>query len=231
MSSTHNTTNRSFATAQEGLECWSDQHRFSYEIAYPSRIDMLSELNDVFEEVMIDDIYRLQQISQPGDVWIDVGSHLGFFSIAAMQAGSHVKLAVDADREIAQCARYNTAMFMAQSVARGLISTHIPEPFVAVEKVSSATQLIDFNFKAWMPEYRRRCLKLDIQGDEVRVFADRHASALAEQYDLIVLEYHQPIASEMSMLMENAGWSIINIQSHSDSLLGIDTNIIWAESR
>lgn len=227
MGNTDITGKRSFMRAYEGLESWCDSNLFGYEIAYPSRDNMTEEIMDVIREVMVDDVYRLESITNPSDCWVDIGSHVGLFSIAVMQAGASVVLAVDADKEMADCAAYTTSMFKSQSVGRGLISSNIPDPFVVNETVTSASQLIDFNF------YRgsRRCLKLDIQGSEIDVFRSDNASSIADQYDLIVVEYHDANISEFSMLMENAGWFITSIVKHEDTLLNTPTHLIWAESK
>ena len=88
-----------FMQRNDGVSSWKTS-AFTYDIAYPERVVSIEEIEDIINEVMIDDVYRLQKNTQPSDIWIDVGSHVGFFSIAAMQAGARVYMAIEADPDI-----------------------------------------------------------------------------------------------------------------------------------
>jgi FkbM family methyltransferase len=218
-----------FMQRNDGVSSWKTS-AFTYDIAYPERVVSIEEIEDIINEVMIDDVYRLQKNTQPSDIWIDVGSHVGFFSIAAMQAGARVYMAIEADPDIAACTRYNTVMFKGQSVARGMMHNHVVDPFVYNDRVVSAEQLLDFNIDRFHDEVGRKCLKLDIQHSENDVFNSDDAYKLAEQYDVLVLEYHNEITSDVSTLLENIGWNITSITAHKDVQLCIPTTMIWAMS-
>lgn len=218
-----------FMQRNDGLWSWKTS-AFLYDIAYPEKVVSSSEIEDIISEVMVDDVYRLQKITQPGDVWVDVGSHVGLFSIAAMQAGARVHAAIEADADIAPCARYNTAMFKGQSVARKLMNHRVVDPFVIYERIVQARQLLDFNINVFHDDVRRKCLKIDIQGSEIEVFNSDDASKIAEQYDLLVLEYHDDIPYNISVLLEDNGWNITGISAHRDTLMNIPTNLVWAKS-
>ena len=91
-------------------------------------------------------------------------------------------------------------------------------------------QLLDFNIDRFHDEVGRKCLKLDIQHSENDVFNSDDAYKLAEQYDVLVLEYHNEITSDVSTLLENIGWNITSITAHKDVQLCIPTTMIWAMS-
>lgn len=213
-----------------GVEAWGKG--FIYDVASPADALFALEIDGVVGELMLDDIYSLTTITKPGDVWIDAGAHVGLFSIAAMQAGSEVTGIIDMDADLAWCAWRNVTAFRHQMELRGMLPSPGIVPVVLDEEIKTAQRLVDASMlpaPIWM-EKRRSCLKLDVQGAEASIFDGSGLADLAEAFDLIVFEWHQPDTEHLLPVMENAGWQIDRVRSHTDVLLNCPTSIIWATS-
>lgn len=221
-----------FSQSSEGVASWCESNKFVYDVAYPSSVDS-NEIADVMGEVFTDDAYRLQSITHHGDVWVDIGCHVGLFSIAAIQAGAHVGVMVDMDAERLVLADSNVRLFRDQSIARRLQSVWCSYPHASVEEISNVDQLVSLAAECgtdYFPDKTRTCLKLDIQGYEKTIFSDINIKNLSKHYQMMVFEYHFEDLDDMALNLERAGWSIEKIKRHNDVLLGIDTYLVWAVS-
>lgn len=218
---------------QSNMHTGPRQDGFFYDIAFPDMgLDLYEEIQDVIAEVIEEDIYLLSRFSSGKDVWVDAGSHVGLFSIAAIQSGAEVSCIIDMDSRLAFCALSNINSFHRQLDARRPFTPKPIEPFVIIEKIEGADILVEASMlpaRAWGGG-RRSCLKLDVQGSEADIFDGSGLSDLAAAYDLIVLEWHQPSAEHLLPVMESSGWKVERVQSHEDVLLGCKTSIIWATS-
>lgn len=221
-----------FSQSRDGLSQWAADQGFVYDIAYPDDINE-HEITDVIAEVFFSDAYKLQTITQPGDVWVDVGCHVGLFSIAAMQAGAQVGVVVDMDATRLYSADVNTRLFSHQSRARGLYPSDCVDVYSYLEEIRNVDQLTDLAkicSNDFFPSRTRTCLKMDIQGAERSVFNDTQLGDLAKHYQLMVFEYHDSDLDVMAMSLEKAGWYIEKMQKHFDVLLNIETYLVWAVS-
>lgn len=215
-----------------GIAEWSQHDPFYYDLAYP-RDDtgtMALEIDDICDELMRDDVYGLGVGTGPGDVWVDCGSHVGLFAIAAMQAGAEVACVIDMDPELAWCAMRNAGAFADQSALRGKHDTFSVIPTVICEKITSARQLAE---AAMLPAHnwerrRRSCLKLDVQGSESEIFDGTGLYDLAEIFDYMVFEWHQTETDHLLPVMEAMGWRVTRVTKHVDILLNSPTSIICA---
>lgn len=221
-----------FSQTSNGLSSWREEHGFVYDVAFPNSIESV-EIIDVVKEVLIDDAYRLQDITQPGDVWVDVGCHVGLFSIAAIQAGAQVGVVVDMNSASLWAADANVRLFANQSRARGLYPANAVDPYAYLEEIRHVDQLIELAKAAsndFFPDRKRTCLKLDVQGAERVIFADTNLYRLALHYQSMVFEYHASDLDEMALRLESSGWYIEKMRKHHDSLLHIETYLVWAVS-
>lgn len=219
-----------FSQSSEGLKTWRDDHGFVYDLAFPRDIESV-EIIDIIQEVMIDDAYRLQAITQPGDVWVDVGCHVGLFSLAAIQAGAQVGVVADMNVENLSAADANVRLFVNQSKVRGLYDADSDYPYPYLEEIRHVDHLVELSQTVtndYFPSKSRTCLKLDIQGSERVIFADTNLDDLAKHYDVLVFEYHDNDLDKMALALENAGWHIVKMQKHRDALLHIETYLVWA---
>lgn len=213
-----------------GVETWGKG--FIYDIASPTDASFALEIDGVVDELMLDDIYSLNTITKPGDVWVDAGAHVGLFSIAAMQAGAEVAGIIDMDADLAWCAWRNVTAFRHQMELRGLLPSPGIVPAVLDEEIRSAQRLIDASMlpaPVWTSK-QRSCLKLDVQGAEAAIFDGSGLADLAEAYDLIVFEWHHESTDHLLPIMEASGWQIDRVRSHTDVLLDCPTRIVWATS-
>ena len=206
---------------------------WAYDIAGRSNVASVAEIREVKLEVINDDVYQLGSRTKRGDVWVDVGSHVGLFSIAAMMAGADVSTMYDMDGEMAWCAEYNAHQFVRQQLVRDYRQRVRPVAFA--ERVSGHEQLVEAGMLTktiWDKIATRSCLKLDIQGGEADVLGGIGATALTEAFDFMVLEWHDiPTAPAFLAHLEDSGWRIDGYAGgHTDVLLDTETCIVWASN-
>lgn len=217
-------------TTDQMNRTFSGRDHFTFDVAHKS--GGLSEMYEVFGEVIDGDIYNLNFYTREGDVWVDAGCHVGLFSIAAMMAGADVSVMIDTDNDMAWCAEYNARSFMRQQLVRGDYKRRRLMPTSVVETVSSAGQLVHAGMLArehW-GGLKRSCLKMDIQGAEADVFGEGIGD-LSTAFDVMVMEWHRPdLIDSMMHRLETNGWRVVRMLTHHDVLLGISTYIVWAHS-
>lgn len=220
----------SIITTEQMNRGFLGRDHFTFDVAH--RSGGLSEMYEVFEEVIDDDIYNLQHDTKMGDVWVDAGCHVGLFSIAAMMAGADVSVMIDAENDISWCAEYNARQFMRQQLIRAEHQRRRLMPTAVVETIASAEQLVQAGMLArehW-GGLKRSCLKLDIQGAEADVFGDG-VRDLSTAFDFMVLEWHRPqLIDTMVHRLEHNGWKVTRVVTHHDILLSTETHIVWAHS-
>lgn len=200
---------------------------FTFDVAH--RMGGLSEMYEVFGEVIDDDIYNLQHDTREGDVWVDAGCHVGLFSIAALMAGADVSVMIDMDNDSAWCADYNVIQYLRQEIIRGEYHRRRILPTAFVEHISSVDHLMQAGMltrEQW-EGMERSCLKLDIQGTERELLVGGGWGRLAEAFDFMVMEWHYPV---VPYDMEYEGWRVVRHVTHKDILLSTDTHIVWAQS-
>lgn len=198
---------------------------FVFDVACTDR----PEVYDVLGEVVHGDIYDLQRVTRPGDVWVDAGCHVGLFSIAAMMAGADVSVMIDMENDMAWCAEYNARQFMRQQLIRGDHQTRRLMPTAVVERLTDVDQLVRAGMLArehW-DGLERSCLKLDVQGAERDMLREGGWAKLASAFDIVVMEWHYPVVPYQ---MEYEGWRVSRQIAHHDVLLRTDTHIVWAHS-
>jgi hypothetical protein len=204
---------------------------FTYDMTIRAGLDASLEHDEILDELLRDDVYALLTMGQPGDVWIDAGCHAGTFSIAAMMHGYDVAVMVDMDEAMAWCAEVNARAFLYQQVVRE--DRKRVRPVGWVEEITSAGPLVEMGMLTrdlWEDRARRSCLKLDVQGAEVVIFADGGLRELATAFDLMVFEWHDTEVFDLFVAMDDAGWRIVRSKTHTDVLLNTDTRIVWAVS-
>lgn len=219
------------------LRCWPDMRddvaidTFAFDLTHRHANHHRQERDDILGEVLIDDVYQLRAFTQPGDVWVDAGCHLGIFSMAAMMHGADVSVMLDMDTSIAWMAEMNARAFLMQLSRRqvGLKTKHI-QPSAFAYKVASPHELVECGMLAeesWVG--RRSCLKLDVQGAEMMVLTMGGGDVLAEGFDRLVMEWHSCSVGELDAMLGEK-WRIIGMNAHTDALLKTSTYIVWAES-
>lgn len=207
---------------------FNGRDHWSYDLTHPEGAE--GELWEIVGELLHADIYELQKLTRKGDVWVDAGSHVGLFSIAAMMAGADVSVMYDMDPTAAWCASANVRSFLMQQIVREYrprIRT------VAVQKeIKNPDELVGAGMQTkevWDAGWDRVCLKLDIQGAEQLVLALDGPRKLAEAFDVLVFEWHFPEDLPwVSEALERGGWNITAVKQHEDVLLNTTTYIVWA---
>lgn len=204
---------------------------FLYDLTSRADYESQKELEAIIDEVIGKDVYRLETFTQPGDVWVDAGCHVGIFSIAAMMHGADVSVMLDADNSVAWMAELNARGFLSQVVRRQIGKGHQRiRPSAFNYKVGSPVELVECGMMT--PENwpgRRSCLKMDVQGAEVMVLALGGGDVLADGFDRLVMEWHRPDAHDVDTMLGDR-WQVTGVQAHTDALLGTQTYIVWAET-
>ena len=190
---------------------------------------LISEIFNVMEEIlpqsMAEGCYELGRTISPGDRWVDVGCHVGIFSIAAMMHGASISEVMDSDPAMTQAAKWNVENFSRivealQTLPQGSI---VP-PLATTMLVEDAYDITEGT--------TADCIKLDIQGHEEGVILGGGASVLATKYKKLLMEWHSPARLGTALVaLDNAGWHIDTVNSHEDILLNTKTHIIYAKTR
>lgn len=201
-----------------------------YDVAMPSGSDMMLEYDGIVDELLLHDIYNLQNFTEQGDVWVDAGCHVGMFAIAAMMAGADVSVMYDMDPTMAWCAEANARSFLMQQLIRDY-RPRIRTVAVA-ERLDRPDALVAAGMQTqgvWRDFGKRACLKLDIQGAEQAILALDGPKKLATAYDQLVLEWHFPDdLLWLTEALERGGWQVDAVKQHEDILLRTNTHIVWA---
>ncbi|OPZ65615.1 MAG: hypothetical protein BWY85_00436 [Firmicutes bacterium ADurb.Bin506] len=201
-----------------------------YDVAMPSGHDMMLEYDGIVDELLLHDIYNLANFTEHGDVWVDAGSHVGMFSIAALMAGADVAAMIDMDETMAWCADANARAFLMQQLVRDYRPRIRPVAFK--ETIGSHVSLVEAGMQVrevWRDFGKRSCLKLDIQGAEQLVLALNGPEQLAEAFDRLVMEWHFPEdINWLTSALEKGGWKVDAVKQHEDILLRTTTHIVWA---
>lgn len=194
--------------------------------------DTYDEIDDVVEEIipstMVEGCYDLRATTQIGDRWVDLGSHVGVFSIAAMMRGATTALLVDMDPDVLRRALWNVQNFSRLVEAmQGIPQGSILSPMTSAVEVNDAYDVEDLVQSSGLAG--PLCLKMDIQGGEIQCVLGGGASVLATRFSKILMEWHdEKLVSSALVALENAGYGVMSMRRHRDVLLGIDTHIIFA---
>lgn len=180
-----------------------------------------AELYEVHDEVVTQDIYGLKGFVEPSDDWLDIGCHVGLFSLQALAHGASTTFLVDEDHERMGAALENVLASADGAGATGGMA-------MRVETLAAVLDLRDRS--------GANCLKMDIQGSELEIFAEDEG-VLAQRFDKLVMEWHPlgdtPTGLEeirLTDLLEYRDWEVIAAEYHEDVLLGTETLIIKARS-
>lgn len=211
------------------MDTWVAQQpsKFAYQITIPEGEAAEKEHDEIIEELLVGDVYRLASFTKPGDVWVDAGSHVGTFAVAAQMQGAYVYAMIDMDPSMAFHARRNGCAFSWELHARD--NSWNARPLSVVEEIKDSYILADLGSarSEWPKDAKRSCLKMDIQGAERDVLKGGGAKHLAAAFDVLVMEWHHLLAEGLEML-EQGGWRVERVEKHVDVLLNTDTHIIWA---
>lgn len=181
--------------------------RFAYEPGTPDEA--------VLDEVLIHDVYRLRhddvRAEIAGRVVVDVGAHIGTFTVAALDAGAAHVVAIEPNPQTRVLLATNVAPFagqvtivpaavgnpraMVRAVTRGESATaHV----VAAEPGQNLyVPVLDFGTvvsvaREWIPAGERIALmKVDCEGAEYGWF-DTASPDLVSQVNRIFMEWHGP---------------------------------------
>lgn len=124
----------------------------------------------ILRELFIDDTYDAKRTFDPADRWLDVGSHLGWFSRLAMLHGADVVGAVDGDPEMV--AAY---------------AANIP----GVPAMCMMVDSIDVLVKAYEGcSIAPNAIKMDIQGAELTMMNAGRLEKHLAAYDKVLIEVH-----------------------------------------
>lgn len=200
------------------------------DVAHPQSINR-REVLEIKEEIFSEDAYGLSILSGPGDIWTDIGCHVGLFSLAAITVGAEVSAVVDMDIEAARCAAWNIEQYRQRIDVRGLYGSRMPTAVFSGE-INRHDELVEMSMltkEMWEEGRNRACLKMDIQGAETSVFDKGGAIALAEAFDVMVFEWHYD--RDIAWFLEQNMWNIDRMHRHEDALLKTQTKIFWATSR
>jgi hypothetical protein len=188
------------------------------------RDEVVDVIDEILPESMTGGCYSLDRIIKPGESWVDAGCHVGIFSIAAMMHGASISEVIDADRAMAQVARWNVENFSRIAEAmQSLPQGSITPPLETAQAIEDAYDI---------GGQKRDGIKIDIQGAEEGVIFGGGASVLAASYNKLVMEWHSPtLLGSALVALDNAGWYIDAVNSHEDILLNTKTHIIYAKTR
>ena len=75
---------------------------------------------DIYHEVVVANTYRMPATFEPEDVIVDIGSHIGCFSLAALARGARNVIAVEADPDNYALAQQNLKTFLNEGRAHML---------------------------------------------------------------------------------------------------------------
>jgi len=170
------------------------------------------ELVNLRAELFRDDVYRAERVFDGGQLWLDVGCHVGLFSTLAEVHGATVLGGVDADPLM--CDAY--------------MDRH-PQPAV-LATIAHVTDIVQVLNGFGDVSHHANALKMDIQGAEVPILTSVVQVANLAQFDTLLFEYHQPASLPVMLhaLSEN-GYEIDFIDATTDALLiGQPTFIVHA---
>lgn len=188
------------------------------------RDEVLDVIEEILPESMTGGCYNLDRVIKPGERWVDVGCHVGVFSIAAMMHGASIVQVIDADPAMTQAAKWNVENF--SRIAEALQSL----PQGSIHPPLATDLLVEDAYD--LDGQKRDGVKIDIQGHEEGVIFGGGASVLAASYNKLVMEWHAPSRLGSALVaLDNAGWYIDTVASHEDILLNTKTHIIYAKTR
>lgn len=194
----------------------------------------------VVNEILSQDIYRLRDRKfQPDDLIIDIGAHIGIFSLAVMHRGAQSVLAFEPDPENFKLLKQNLAeypgtVFFNAGVWRSDVEEHIyfsgyPKRFTACGTCMPQMVVNGMNRKKPVASIsldkilgdlgtppiakRVRLLKIDCEGAEYPILL---TSKLLGQVDEIVGETHR-IGQLASPFMGRVNFNVDNLMDHLKS--------------
>jgi hypothetical protein len=174
--------------------------------------DNLSVMTEIFSQ----DAYWAKQTFKPGEVWMDVGCHHGWWSVLARSHGARIGVAVDSDAGAIE--RYH-------EVTRDFNSG----VFVYNHTVTSADELIHMARSA--PE-KIDAIKIDIQGAEGSVFnpTSHDLVKMAREFPKVLVEVHSGTNDITAFIQEFMGfWPVVWSHMAHDSLTGEPTVILLGD--
>lgn len=169
------------------------------------------EIMGLRRELFRDDVYRAARTFHDGQLWLDVGCHIGLFTTLAEAHGALVAGGVDADPLMA-----TAYMDRHQQPALTLTVESVEDVFEAVHHVAhDAAQHVN-------------ALKLDVQGAEVPILTSPRAAALlSAQFNTLLFEYHDPATLIVAVNeLRRVGYGIGFIDGATDALTGEPTHIV-----
>lgn len=175
--------------------------------------DVEAEERRIVNEIFVEGAYRGPSVFAPGERWLDVGCHHGWWTIYAQSFGVEVVAGVDADKQA--CLRY------AGNVGPGPRAIH-----AMVEGVDDIVRMhaeLGGKFTG---------LKLDIQGAERDMFlVPDQTRKLGSLFDKVLLEWHHP-----NHLVEFVGamdreWHLRWLDRTVDTMTGHRTFLAFASTK
>lgn len=190
----------------------------------------------LFEIPVVEAIFRL---TDPADVFLDVGANIGFMSAAAIAAGAKKVISFEPHPELFRRLSRNFEMWkssrpeiaarlhareMAISQANGKVKLQISEEEFPTNQGTSSLEI--GNHGRWVEievmsttlnkiidecDGSTAVMKIDIEGHEIKVFQSAQKALASRRIRDIVFEDHAGISSEVSQLLRTYGYSVFGL--------------------
>jgi len=214
---------------------WFDHYGFSYSLSMPSKEQWLSETLDVVDEIFPKELspkgwtgcYDFRNTVRRGESWMDVGCHVGIFSIGVMMHGGYPMAIIDANPEMVKHASWNINHFARTlEMLSDLPESSLRPQIELAEMISDPWQLVA------LCGTKYDGLKLDIQGSEIPMFLQMNAAkCLTTVFSKLVLEWHDvDTVQALIVRLDRAGWKVNWMREHEDVLLETPTYLIYAST-
>ena len=223
--------------AHRGIETVQLPWKLPLEVNTSEAIGLAISHHGLFEMSLVEAIFRL---TDPNDIFLDVGANIGFMSSVALAAGAKSVLAFEPNPPIFRELQRNAALWTeaqpriaarvtirpdAISDKAGTASLSIPkQAFVgnhgiaSLEGVYVSEECVNFDVATeTLNRVFEQCggpigvLKIDIEGHELTAFGACEASLRSGRVRDILYEDHDGLSSEVSQFLAGTGYSLFGI--------------------
>jgi len=156
----------------------------------------LNDINTMFHEFFHRKDYEWYYAPQPGDVCVDVGACVGFFTCLALDGGARSVYAIEPNREHLKTLLDNTSDYFIDHGETPVVPINVAigskeEHYENIFGPSAKFQLM--SFKDCMTQYDIEWidyLKIDCEGGEYDIFSLENVEFLRNNVQHIAVEFH-----------------------------------------
>lgn len=175
--------------------------------------DVEAEERRIVQEIFVDNAYRGGHVFSPGERWLDVGCHHGWWTIYAQSFGVEVVAGVDADKQAVL--RYKANVGPGPVAVQAIVETVDDIVRIAAETGGKFSGL-----------------KLDIQGAEKEMFLEEaQVRKLGGMFDKVLLEWHHPNELVPFLAALDREWHLRWVERTTDTMTGYKTHLAFASAK